>query len=471
MTLIAEEIKRGYQLHLVHHRTGELLALQPAPALPRLMADVPPGPMFNLLYPIVAPRALLPVLTLEARVRTWPLLNEEEKTLARLVAEDNRLAACPSSGRTAMLPPVVGTDAVLGYKKAYKKLRKALRKALPDTEAEAPLLVQAASLFDRSPGTPAKNTDVELATAMTIDAALRAVLLNLHGIVDVNAEGTRAAYDPEFLHDFRVSLRRARVLLARARAVLSRTDVDHLLEEMRWLVKLTGPVRDLDVFILWLDAYCAPAPLDLRRQLAPVLVLLAERRQACQDHLTEAMESPRYPALMEAWSRLVGPSEATRGPDAGRPVLDVASGWIWRAYRRIYRRGKALDAETTDAAFHDLRLACKKLRYLLESFRSLYPQEPCDHLLATLKTLQDVLGEHQDLAVQRSMLDRLDLECQQAPGIPFETTAALKRLTLFLTERQKAVRNSFHDAFAQFSQGENRLLFKQLFKKKNTDPS
>jgi hypothetical protein len=59
MTLLGERIKRGYQLLLVHHRSGDLLAVQPAAALPRLIADLPPGPLYDSLAGIIPPRALL----------------------------------------------------------------------------------------------------------------------------------------------------------------------------------------------------------------------------------------------------------------------------------------------------------------------------------------------------------------------------------------------------------------------------
>lgn len=470
MTLVCEEVKRGFRLLLVHHRSGDPIAIQPAAALPRLITDLPPGPLHERLAGIVPPRALLPVATFSARTRAWPLLNEDEKTLARLVAEDRRLAGCPSSGRSAPLAPVIAVVGIRGYEKAYEKLKKALLKRHPEAETEPPLLVQAASILDRSPGTLAGDAGVNLSPTLPPGAALRAVFRSLHGIVAANTEGTRAAYDTEFLHDFRVALRRTRVLLSRSGSVFATAEVSPLQEEMRWLVCLTNPVRDLDVFIQWLDAYRAPAPPDLRRRYADILTLLEEQRVGAQNRLTRALESPRFAALMEAWQRLADETDTAGDADAGRTTLGVASAWIWKAYRRAYRVGQTVTDGTPDAGLHALRLDCKKLRYLIEPFKSLYPAEPCEQVLTRLKELQNVLGEHQDLSVQLSMLHHLGRQSRRASGIAFETNASLNRLTLFLAERKKTVRGAFRGAFDNFSRRETRRLFKQLFKK-NTGPS
>jgi CHAD domain-containing protein len=305
---------------------------------------------------------------------------------------------------------------------------------------------------------------VDLSPTMTPRAALCAVLQNLHGVVEANTEGTRAAIDTEFLHDYRVALRRTRVLLSRSESVFATPEVGRLAEELKWLVDLTNPVRDLDVFIQWLGAYAAPAPADLRRQYAAIDALLQEQRTGLQHRLSRALEGPRYAALMEAWHQMIQEGQAPDGSDAGRTILGVASGWIWMACRRAYRMGKAITDETPDADLHELRLDCKKLRYLIEPFKSLYPGEPCEQILSSLKALQDVLGEHQDLSVQLSMLHHLDRKGRRPPGIDFEATASLSRLNLYLPERKKTVRSTFREAFNNFSQRETRRLFKQLFK-------
>src|ERR1700747_1484733 len=54
---------------------------------PALLHELPAGRLRNALAPIVAPRALLSVVTVQRAVRESRVLNADEKTVARLVTE------------------------------------------------------------------------------------------------------------------------------------------------------------------------------------------------------------------------------------------------------------------------------------------------------------------------------------------------------------------------------------------------
>ena len=56
-------------------------------------------------------------------------------------------------------------------------------------------------------------------------------------------------------------------------------------------------------------------------------------------------------------------------------------------------------------AFHALRKRGKKMRYALEFFRSLYPDEEVKPLIKQLKGVQQVLGDYQDFEVQAQTLE------------------------------------------------------------------
>ena len=58
----------------------------------------------------------------------------------------------------------------------------------------------------------------------------------------------------------------------------------------------------------------------------------------------------------------------------------------------------------TDEDLHNLRIDCKKLRYLLEFFTSLFPKTQMKLLIKQLKQLQDNLGDFNDLSVQQARL-------------------------------------------------------------------
>jgi CHAD domain-containing protein len=65
-------------------------------------------------------------------------------------------------------------------------------------------------------------------------------------------------------------------------------------------------------------------------------------------------------------------------------VKDVADARIWRLFRRIVAAGREMGEAPAPEQLHELRKDCKKLRYLMEFFASLYAPEVLDPLIAPL---------------------------------------------------------------------------------------
>ena len=94
--------QRGHLIHchdrgwtLYHGDAGEVTVQQDGPELGvRCFArDFPPGPLRDLLTPLLGVRALLPMARVHLVGRQVRLLNRDEKTVARLVFERQRPAA------------------------------------------------------------------------------------------------------------------------------------------------------------------------------------------------------------------------------------------------------------------------------------------------------------------------------------------------------------------------------------------
>ena len=87
--------------------------------------------------------------------------------------------------------------------------------------------------------------------------------------------------------------------------------------------------------------------------------------------------------------------------------------------RRVRKEGRAIGPDSPPEEMHELRKSCKKLRYLMEFFQSLYPAVEVRGCQA-LKTILDNLGGFQDLAVQaahlREMAARMRAEGLAEPG-------------------------------------------------------
>src|SRR6202035_498586 len=107
--------------------------------------------------------------------------------------------------------------------------------------------------------------------------------------------------------------------------------------------------------------------------------------------------------------------------NAGRPLLEVVSRRAWRLSRRIAASAATINEHTTAAELHEVRIAAKKLRYLVDVAPSFYDAADFEKILAALKKPQRVLGGFNDAHVQEERL----LECGLALGAAGGPASAL----------------------------------------------
>jgi CHAD domain-containing protein len=300
--------------------------------------------------------------------------------------------------------------------------------------------------------------------AMPAGEAVRRILQGLLKAMAANEEGTIAARDPEFLHDFRVAVRRTRSALSQLKAVLPLPALKRFRPEFAWLGEVTGPTRDLDVFLLRFAAYRQSLPAEFHDALEPFGRFLDDHQRTEQRRLVENLASPRYLLLKKDWAEfLAGRSLQDSPPDAGLPVSEVARRRIRKALRRALREGEAIGDDSPAEDLHELRKTCKKLRYLLEFFQSLYPPPKIAKLIQALKTLQDNLGDFQDLQVQSKALQTFADQMAAEREVPPRALLALGMLIEGLQHRQRQARDEFTGRFAAFSRKKNRRHFDELF--------
>jgi CHAD domain-containing protein len=154
--------------------------------------------------------------------------------------------------------------------------------------------------------------------------------------------------------------------------------------------------------------------------------------------------------------------EAVVADVGSRPILQIADERIFKAYRRIVKRGAALDDDPPASALHRLRIDAKKLRYLLEFFRNLYPEELVRPRIKTLKQLQDVLGGFQDMEVQRERLESFGERVLASDTCAATTLLAMGELASVLRARQESFRLAFGDRFTPFASAQAQEEWREL---------
>jgi CHAD domain-containing protein len=140
----------------------------------------------------------------------------------------------------------------------------------------------------------------------------------------------------------------------------------------------------------------------------------------------------------------------------------VASERVRKTFERVRKRGRVLRHDTAAETVHRLRIDCKKLRYLLEFFRSLFEPERVLPFIRSLKRLQDHLGDFNDLAVQQADLRKTAAKMLEDHSVGADTLLAMGCLVGRLERRQRKLKRRLVGSVREFVNDANRARLRKL---------
>jgi CHAD domain-containing protein len=440
--------------------SGLAIPLQQQP--PRFADQLPQGKLRQELDDLLDLRAFLPIADIETRSLACHWIDKEGKTRVRLFLEHHKLLQ--ADGKRTNLCKQIRVAPLQGYKKAAKRVAKVLENEFELCPGEANLLEQALSGLHATPGEYSSKLNIPLEPELRSDAAMRRILLTLLDTMEINEAGTIANLDTEFLHDFRVAVRRTRSALGQMKTVFPPAALARYRDKFSWLGSITGTTRDLDVYLLKFENYRKQLPDALRNDLEPLRTFLTRHHEQEQSLLARQLRGARYRQLKNQWRRyLTAPlPKRPASEDARLSIGELAPRRTWRMYKRVLREGRAITSTSPAEDLHELRKSCKKLRYLMEFFQHLYSRREIRSLIKELKGLQENLGDFQDLDVQIHSLKHYSDQMQQEGDMTPRTQLAMESLLMGLETRMQEVRGEFDSRFHQFSSKSNVKRFRQL---------
>ncbi|MGH6635353.1 MAG: CHAD domain-containing protein [Gammaproteobacteria bacterium] len=430
---------------------------------PKLANDIADPRLRALVASAVNGRALLPLVSVDCRERLFRILNQDGKTVVKLQFCEERFGS-RERRNTSDLGSWLRLSAVRGYEKTLEKWRALVCSDLGATP-QLPFSRYLA-VGRRQPGDYSSKLDVRLKATQRADVAARVILRHLAKTMIANEDGICRDLDPEFLHDFRVAVRRTRSLLGQVKSVLPEQRVRRFRAEFSWLGQVTGTARDMDVYLSKFAGLKTSLPATFQEDLMPLLGHLRTQKDLAHRDLVRALRSSRYKKLKHDWLALIDAEvpQRSRLVNATRPIGAVADECLRRIHRRALKEGKQIREDSVPPMRHQLRRTCKKLRYLLEFFHSLYPGDAMKDLLAPLKKLQDNLGDYQDLQVQQEVLLGFRQTMETSHDLTQANQHAIDLLVQTLVKRQTAVRTEFPGRFRGLQRESGR--FKTLFSPK-----
>ena len=244
-------------------------------------------------------------------------------------------------------------------------------------------------------------------------SSLRQVLDQMSLLVQAlraHEAGARAGQDAEHVHEMRVAVRRLRAILRASRALFDDRWVERLRSELDWLGAALGLVRDLDVLHAYLQPRLAALEGAEHRAGQRVLRRLAADRTRARAGLNEALDSPRYPRIVEQLETFL-----TRPPASATDVSlpDVAA----TEWKRLRKAVQKLPGRPSVDELHAVRIKVKRARFAAELARAA-AGERGKRFIHQAKKLQDILGDLQDaVVIEQYLHDAIDrTEPAQALG-------------------------------------------------------
>src|SRR5262245_620670 len=405
--------------------------------------DLPDGPLRKEVAPIVGPRRLLAQAEAEEEGTVLEMLDDRGKAVARLRIASGQARLPTAHDEWRRWPAVLTLTALRGYEDEYERLVPVIA-SRPGIQRcpEGPV---AAILREVGASEPRDLSSPKLVLdpAVRADIGARQIHLALLEILVANEPGVRGNVDSEFLHDYRVAVRRARSLLGQIRGVFPAEIVEHFAAEFSWIGRLTGSPRDTDVLILALREQHDEFDAD---DMNTLIGFLGGTQQRDYEQLVAALDSPRYQQLLADWRAFLE-SPIPYAPQAEYAHDRLATAVSRRAGRlskRIARRAKAVAEQTAAEQIHEIRIDAKKLRYLVDAVSAFYQPAEITYILTALKKLQRALGDFNDAHVEESRL----LECGRAMCAAGGPSAALLTLGR-LAERCRQRRGRLREEVAE----------------------
>lgn len=448
----------GAELELSAQPAGTVVLRTSGDAVSRLAADLP-EPLRGRLSAVLGVRALLPVARVGVAEVVLASRNADDKIVARLVVAAPQVAGAPKRPKQ---PLRLTVRTLRGYAKEARRLAGELGGIPGVTPAESSLFDDAVQANGRRVGDYTGKLNVALRPGQPAREATAAIYTSLLDTMAANVEGVLADLDTEFLHDFRVAVRRTRSALKELPGILPPRPEERFRREFKWLGDVTTPTRDLDVYLLTYPEFVTSVG-GGAEDLGPLRQLLVREQRRASRELGRHLRSARYRRVSTEWARWqADPPPGTLGPQAEHSIGELADARIRRVGARVLRAGADIRDDSPSEALHDLRKRCKELRYLIEFFGTFYDREPTDGLVSALKGLQDNLGAFQDTAVQHAAVDQFAETLLTERATPAGTILALGRLGGVLERRQRQARAEFAERFAAFAAPANRRRLASL---------
>ncbi len=444
-------LQTGRALLLINLANGRIVEQQQGSTW-YFLPELEDGPVARSLKDVSRLRAFMVVSRVKIRRDMGLILDDEGKTRARL-----QIVSFLRKKRSLQLGI---TQSLRGYERAHADLKSWLMKMGAD------LCKDVGAMYSRL-GIKSKNYSakpgISLASEDPIKDSATTIIRTYIDVARQNETGVVADYDTEFLHDYRVSFRKVRSVLSLFKGVYGAEQTAQLKQEFADLMKQTNRLRDLDVYLLGRNDYFQMVPESSHGGLRILFDAISKERVDEHKKVCKMIKRKSYRRQIDGWVALYAGGNLTSGSKAMKSSNQYIAGLILKRYRKVCRIASGIDETTADEVVHELRIHCKKLRYLMEFSLPLFSKKKVKVLIRPLKALQDDLGRFNDYSVQQVSLGMFMSGQSLSGKKSLKVAESIGALTAMLYQLQCRERSLVMENFARFDSETIHASFTDLF--------
>ena len=446
-------LQTGQTLLLINLNSGHIVEQHAGPSW-SFWTDLDSGPVAAGLKNVSRLRAFLVVSKLAVRCDRGLVLDDEGKTRVRLhIISFLRKRKSLRFGLTQSLR---------GYDRAHADLQSYLLEMGADPVGDVSRIFRKLGIKQRE---YSAKPDISIAHENPIKDSATTIIRTYIDIARCSEAGMLADYDTEFLHDYRVCFRKVRSVLSLFKGVYGTDQTRELKVEFAVLMRQTNSLRDLDVYLLEKGAYFSMVPESSHDGLKILFDIMAEKRMDEHKKICRMIKSKSYRQLGNRWIDLFSDG---KNISSGSRAMESSDRYIGRLilsrYGKVCKIARGIDEATADEVVHELRIHCKKLRYLMEFSLPFFPRKKVKALLKPLKVLQDNLGRFNDFSVQQIFLGKFMSNQSISPGKSLKVAESIGALTAMLYQLQCRERNLVMENFSFFDSENVHASFSKLFR-------
>jgi len=278
-----------------------------------------------------------------------------------------------------------------GYEKSFKKFLKCLKINLFD-EKSLTEIYQLKNKYEKPLYHFKANESIK-------DSFKKILIGELKFIENIHKKILKDS-DVEYLHLYRVILRRLRSLLSEIKSYIDKDVYIQFSNNLKQLIKFTNELRDLDVTLMYICDYCKKYS-----ELSDILEIIKKdvekaREKAFEDVLFQ-IKSEQFKDLLFKTKKYV--------EKIGLISEDVSLEYfVDKKIKKL--TGKVIGhnlEQMSDEEIHNLRIEFKRLRYFFEYFYQFTKDKKNSDVFSQLKKAQELLGKNQDIFFQLNIFEKL----------------------------------------------------------------